>query len=171
MRGGMITMVSLLTVTLGIKAQTPQAFKAGPLGFLIGVYNLRYERGLQSNTSFQVGANYYDFKLFGVATTGYGLDGAYRYYYTEALKGIYIAPSMGLAFNKTYVSKTSNIQGNFSYLNLGATIGYQWASSNRVLTDIGLGYGYNVELEKDESLLSSYSFPLPKFTLALGFMF
>lgn len=163
--------ILLLIGTLSMHAQSPHALKLGPLGFILGNYNLRYERGIDFNSSFQIGANYYNYKLFGIATNGYGFDATYRYYFNEVLKGVYIAPVLGLAFNETYVSKSSDIKGHFSFLGLGATLGYQLISQTNFVTDIGLGYGYNIELGKDDSLVSSYSFARPKLTLAIGYKF
>ncbi len=156
---------------LNIYGQNLQALKAGPLGFLIGNYNLRYERSIDANSSFQVGANYYDFKLFGISTSGFGIDGAYRYYFRKALNGTYVAPVVGLAFNRTLVEKNSTVKGNFSYLGIGATVGYQFEIKNNFIGDIGVGYGYNIELGKDDNLIANYNFAVPKFTLAIGYLF
>lgn len=171
MQKKIVFIIAALVVSMSLAAQSAQAIKIGPLGFLIGSYNLRYERAIDFNSSFQLSANYYNFKLFGIATNGYGADVAYRYYFKESLKGVYVAPVLGLAFNETYVSKNSDVKGKFSYLGLGATVGYQIVSHSGFVTDLGIGYGYNIELGKDDNLISSYSFAVPKFTLAIGYKF
>jgi hypothetical protein len=167
--------VVALLCAIAFSATAQQAVKLGPLGFLFGNYNLRYEKAISEKGSFQVGVNYYDYELFGAKSTGFGLDAAYRNYFKEAIKGAYIAPAVGFQTNKTSSGSTlgsSTVDGlGYSLLNLGATVGYQWVAGGGFVTDLGLGYGYSMELGKDDQLLSDYGGGGVKFTFAIGYAF
>lgn len=92
--------IAIMFVVLG-SSFGQQALKLGPFGFILGNYNLRYEKALSEKGSFLVGANYYDYKLFDINTTGFGLDAGYRYYFKEAIKGAYLYPYLSYDFNST----------------------------------------------------------------------
>jgi hypothetical protein len=165
---------------IAFSATAQQAVKLGPLGFLLGNYNLRYEKAISEKGSFQVGANYYDYELLSLETTGFGLDAAYRNYFREAISGAYVSPVVGVQFNKTSSSTWTTENGEmvitqeddlgFSLLNIGATLGYQWVAGGGFVTDLGLGYGYRMELSKDEGL-GDYNGGRVMFTFALGYAF
>lgn len=145
-------------------SQQTQAVKIGPLGFLFGNYNLRYERALGEKSSAQVGANFFDYELFDEGVSGFGIDLGYRYYFKEAIEGAYVSPALGFDFASV---------GDFKYssLGLGATVGYQWVSGGGFVVDLGLGYGYSVEVSKDDALLNDYNRGGVRFTFALGYAF
>ncbi|MFZ1704920.1 MAG: DUF3575 domain-containing protein [Saprospiraceae bacterium] len=163
MKNVFLTLV-LLVVFIGTSVAQTQAIKVGPLGFLLGNYNARYEKAISDKGSVQVGANFYDYELFEESVSGFGIDLGYRYYFREAIRGGYVSPNLGFDFNKSG-------DFNFSLLNLGATVGYQWVAGGGFVVDLGLGYGYAIEMSKDDSLLDDYSRGFPKFTFALGYAF
>jgi hypothetical protein len=154
-----------------VGAQT-QAIKVGPLGFLLGYYNGRYEKKLNDRASFQIGANYYNYDLFDLGTTGFGLDASYRHYFKEAIRGGYVSPTIGFDANSTGVSSLDDTKASFATFNIGATVGYQWAKMDGFLVDLGLGYGYNIVASKDVSLTNDgYGGGSPLFTFAIGYAF
>jgi hypothetical protein len=172
MKKPFLTIAVLLGMLVSINAQ--QAVKIGPLGFLFGNYNLRYEKALSEKTSFQVGANFYDYDLGGFKTTGFGIDAGWRYYFKEAIKGAYIFPSANFDFNKTSIGSNTNEKGSFSNLNIGATIGYQWVAGGGFVTDLGLGYGTNIAVSSDDAFADSRDLGVggsPRFTFAIGYSF
>ena len=148
-----------------------QAVKVGPLGFLLGNYNLRYEKGISEKGSIQVGGNFYSYKLFGLKTTGFGIDAGYRHYFKEAIKGAYVSPAIGFDSNSTTVSSVDDTEGRFNLFGAGATIGYQWVTNGNFVIDLGLGYGYNALISKSEELTNSYGGGGVRFTFALGYAF
>ncbi|MCB9309330.1 MAG: DUF3575 domain-containing protein [Lewinellaceae bacterium] len=101
----------------------------------------------------------------------FGLDLAYRYYFREAIRGAYVSPAVGYDFNSTNVSIIDETKAKYSILGIGATIGYQWVAGGGFVTDLGLGYGYNIEVGKDDSLLNDYSGGALRFTFAIGYSF
>lgn len=174
MKNLFLSLFLVLGVVFSLSAQQSQTVKVGPLGFLLGNYNLRYERTLTEKTSFQVGANFYDYELFDLQTTGFGIDAGWRYYFKEAIEGGYVFPSIGYDFNSTVASAIDDTKLNFSNFGLGATVGYQWVSNGGFVVDLGLGYGYNVNVskasgfEEDRDLNTGGGV---RFTFALGYAF
>lgn len=157
-----------------LNGQAQQAVKVGPLGFLLGNYNLRYEKALNEKSSWQVGANYYDYSIGDFGTTGFGLDAGYRYYFKEAIKGPYLFPSLNFDFNKSALSAVDDTEGSYSNLNVGASIGYQWVAGGGFVTDLGLGYGYNIGISADEGFADTRDLGIGggvRFTFAVGYSF
>jgi hypothetical protein len=164
MKNVFLTLIVFVTLIGSAAAQQTQAIKVGPLGFLLGNYNLRYERAIGDKSSVQVGANFFNYKLFDDDITGFGVDFGYRYYFKEAIEGAYLSPAVGIDFLSV---------GDFKYstMGLGATVGYQWVAGGGFVVDLGLGYGYSFEISKDESLLDDYNRGGVRFTFALGYAF
>ena len=148
-----------------------QAIKVGPLGFLFGNYNLRYEKALGEKTSFIVGGNYYNYKLFSVQTTGFGLDLGYRYYFKDAIKGAYVSPYLSYDFNSTTVSIDDDTTGKFSTAGISGIAGYQWIAGGGFVVDLGLGYGYSFQVSKDEILNNTYGGGGVRFLFSIGYAF
>ncbi|ASB47674.1 DUF3575 domain-containing protein [Alkalitalea saponilacus] len=166
---GFLVIALLCAVSFSATAQ--QAVKLGPLGFLFGNYNLRYEKALSEKGSWQVGANYYNYEIFDVTSTGFGLDAAYRNYFKEAMVGAYVSPALGFQTNTTSVSVFDDTSAGYSLLGLGVTLGYQWIGGGGFVTDLGLGYGYNVEVGKDDKLTGDFGGGGVRFTFAIGYAF
>lgn len=164
MKNLLLTFSLFLTFMASSFAQQTQAIKVGPLGFLFGNYNVRYERAIAEKSSVQVGANFFNYKLFDDAISGFGIDLGYRYYFREAIEGAYVSPAVGFDFLSV---------GDFKYSTLGAgvTVGYQWVAGGGFLVDLGLGYGYSFEVSKDDGLLNDYNRGGLRFTFALGYAF
>lgn len=162
-------MTAMVTVSFG-----QQAIKVGPLGFLLGNYNLRYEKAVQPKGSVQFGANYYDYSIGDFGTTGFGVDAGYRHYFKEAIKGAYVFPSLNYDFNSTAISDTDDTKGSFSNVGLSAQIGYQFVAKGGFLFDLGLGYGYNIGVAADDAFADTRDLGTGggvRFTFALGYAF
>jgi len=148
-----------------------QAIKVGPLGFIFGNYNLRYEKALNEKSSFLVGANYYDYELFDAKSTGFGLDAGWRHYFKESIRGAYVYPYASFAFNSTDVSITDDTKAKFSTLGISTVLGYQWVAGGGFVVDFGLGYGYKIQVSKDDSLINDYSGGGVRFLFSVGYAF
>jgi hypothetical protein len=175
MRKLTLTLTTILAFTCVIFAQQKQAVKVGPLGFLLGNYNARYEKAISDKGSFQIGANYYDYKIAGFGTSGFGLDAGYRHYFKEAIEGAYVFPSAGFDFNSTNISDLDDTKGSYSQIGIGATVGYQWINDGGFLVDLGLGYGYGIVVSTDEAFsdtrVDDFGGGGIRFTFALGYAF
>lgn len=146
-----------------------QAIKVGPLGFILGNYNLRYEKAIGEKSSFQVGVNFYDYKLLDLQTTGFGIEAGYRKYFKEAIQGPYFYPAATFRSNTSKVTDTE--KGSFSALNLGASLGYQWVAKGGFVTDLSLGAALSTVLSKDANLTGNYAGVLPRINVLLGYSF
>jgi hypothetical protein len=174
MKNFLITTSLIFCCVIAGLSQQKQAVKVGPLGFLLGNYNVRYEKGISEKGAFQVGANFYDYDLIGLGTTGFGLDAGYRHYFKQSIKGGYIFPSVGYDFNSTSASSTDDTKLSFSNFGLGATVGYQWVGGGGFVVDLGLGYGYNVIVAQADGFAENRDLGaggFPRFTFALGYAF
>lgn len=166
-------MKKLLTVLVAMSfiytasAQTSN-IKVGPLGFLVGYYNASYEKVVSDKGTVQVGANFYNYEVFDNKTTGFGLGAGYRLYFKEAMRGAYLYPAANFRLNSTEILSEKR---NFSLLGIGATIGYQWVAGGGFVTDLGVGYGFNLELSKDEALSNDYGGGSPRIQFAIGYAF
>lgn len=169
MKSIFFTVVFFVSFVGNAAAQQTQAIKVGPLGFLFGNYNLRYEKGIGEKSSVQVGANYFDYEVLDVGATGFGVDLSYRYYFKQAIEGAYVSPALNFDFATTTNLADENV--SFSTVGLGVTAGYQWVAGGGFVVDLGLGYGYNFELAKDDSLTDDYNYGGVRFTFALGYAF
>ncbi len=163
----LLSFALLLSISTATFAQT-QAVKLGPLGFLLGNYNARYEKALGEKTSFLIGANYLDFKLNNEGVTGFGVNLGYRYYFRKAIKSAYVFPSVGYDFLST---KFLDSKGKYSTLGLKALVGYQWIWGGGFTLDFGLGYGANFEITKDNALTSDYRRRGVRFLFNIGYAF
>lgn len=153
-----------------------QVLKMNPLGFAFGFFNLRYEKALNTKTSFQVGGNFYSRKFGDVKTTGFGLDVEYRFYITNKKKnvpeGFYIGPNAGFDFNKTEDTDTSD-GATFSLFGIGATIGYQWIWDSGFALELGMGPQYSILAGKGDGLDETVDYEgfLPRLVFAIGYAF
>ncbi len=167
MKKVLFTLFSFFLVFAALSAQ--QAIKVGPLGFVLGNYNLRYEKAIGEKSSFQVGANFYNYKLFDLQTTGFGIEAGYRKYFKEAIQGAYFYPAVTFRSNTSEVTDVE--KGSFSTLNMGASLGYQWVSKGGFVTDLGIGAAFSAELSKDDNLVDNYSGVIPRINILLGYSF
>jgi len=145
-----------------------QNVKVGPLGFVFGNYNLRYEKVLSDKGTFQVGANYFDFSIGDTGVTSFGVDGGYRHYFKEAMRGAYVFPSVGLQFAG---AEALGEDESATTLGIGATIGYQWITGGDFVIDLGLGYGRTLVLSTSDGATTDFGRGGPRFQFAIGYAF
>ena len=156
------------------------AIKANPLAILGGTDLVSFEHKLTENSSAVIGAGISSFD-FGVAKyKSTGLELQYRYYFNEAITGLYAAGLAGSTTGKvedTYdysfgLDSNSNEDTKFNSLKIGVKGGYQWIWSSGFLLDINLGLAYNKFNYSggnfEDLRLSGI---LPNFGLGLGYSF
>ncbi len=146
-----------------------KAIKVGPLGFLLGYYNASYEGATGNHSSFVLGGNYYDFEHEKEEINGYGAYLGFRYYFKEALRGLYVFPSVGYDFLSS--KEEGGVEGNFNYLSLSGMVGLQWLIGGSFALDFGAGYGYDFEVKKDKALAADYNKPELRLLFNIGYAF
>ncbi len=158
--------IALVMGVSTLKAQQNKGVvKINPLSLAIGVFNAAYEIPLSEKSSFQVGANYFNYKNLDIS--GFGLSAEYRFYFSnnnEAPEGIFVAPQLRVSsFSYTGYQDTEKL------ISLGGGFkgGYQWIWDSGVGLDLFAGYGY--QAAKFESYDYTGGFPI--FGIAVGYAF
>lgn len=180
-----IILTAVVVLCLSFANAQESIVKANPLAFLGGSDLVSYEHKLGENTSFVLGAGIGGFSIGGAKYSSFGAEAQYRYYFNEALKGLYAGGQIGYTsgkvtseeykFSFTYPYTTLyEYSTTFSSFELGAKGGYQWVWDSGFCLDLNLGIAYNNFSYKDsgtgfDSL--SASGVLPNFGLGLGYAF
>jgi hypothetical protein len=157
--------------------------KANPLSVLGGTDLLSFEHKLGDNSSILVGAGIGGFKIGTAKYSNMGAEVQYRYYFNEALKGLYAGGQIGYSSGKvkletidftgtTFASITN--ETNFSSLKLGGKGGYQWVWDSGFSLDLNVGIAYNnFSYKNSDASFSTLkaSGVLPNFGFGLGYAF
>lgn len=146
-----------------------QNVKLAPLGFLLGNYNLRYERKIGDKNSWQIGGNYLNLDFGGNESSLFGLEAGYRGYFKQSFKGAYWTPFVGFDYGSTEIFEEKE---SFSQVYVGAGIGYQWVAGGGFIFDLGFGYCYRIGVGVSDNLdADDYTTGGIAFTLACGYAF
>ncbi len=162
-----VTEDNLLTLkpgTKGMVKSNPLPILMGP-GWFTSEFRLVYEKPVNLNQSFMIGASYLGKGLFivGLLDTmsdqlslrGFRFQLAYKFYLIdEAPVGFYIAPYF--SYSKVYILEKSRQIYNSDYIeisffNFNAIAGYQFVEFSGFVIDTFVGFGY-----KDNSWYDSY---------------
>jgi hypothetical protein len=156
-----------------------QIIKINPLAILRGTDLVSYERAIGEKTSFQISGAIGGFEIGDTKYTSIGAGAQYRFYFEEALKGLYAAADVSFQggsaeFNSLILPNTKE-KTDFTSLNIGGKVGHQWIWENGFSFELNLGIGYrsfNYDTS-DTSALSDLkgSGILPSFRLSLGYAF
>lgn len=165
MRNALLSFFVIVAFATAASAQS-QVVKTNPLALAFGNFNATYERVLNEKSSFLVSANY-QYQLFGVDVSAFGVGAGWRYYFTHANKdvpaGFYVQPQAGVNFGSANDS-------NYTTIGFGAEIGYQWVWSSGFVLDLGIGPQYTVLSGEYEDIgFDSDGGILPSATLAIGY--
>lgn len=167
--------VAVAFVSFIAKAQD-NVVKVNPLGLVIGVFNVSYEKAINESGAIEVGANYFNWKNLDLS--GMGGEVAYRIYFSknnDAPEGIYGAPFINVNSMKyKYTTLDSNfipVEKDDSAVGFGGGVkgGYQWIFDSGLALDLFFGYGYT-SVKFDEAAYD-YSGGVPRLGVALGYNF
>jgi hypothetical protein len=159
--------------------------KANPLSVLGGTDLLSIEHKLGDNSSILVGAGIGGFKIGTAKYSNMGAEVQYRYYFNEALKGLYAGGQIGYSSGKVKIDGFPTITGgtsivtttnetNFSSLKVGGKGGYQWVWDSGFSLDLNVGMAYNnFSYKNSDASFSTLkaSGVLPNFGFGLGYAF
>lgn len=110
--------------------------KTNPIGDVLGVYNIGYERQVTSSNSFAITFYNFNFSKF----KGNSVSGEYRFYLDEskpALKGLFVSPSI-YYFD---VDEKNGQNRTFNEFGILFNLGYQWTLFSNITLDSFLGVG------------------------------
>lgn len=176
--------MTLLLATLSINAQSENepknTLKANPLGLIIGIGKINYERKLSETTSAQLGASYFNYSADGLSLSGLALAPEYRFYTGDAaLKGFFLAPFLKYN-NVTLKDEDQGFKGSLNAFAIGAKGGFQWLLGKQESFVIDLAFGgkysdFNLKVKEgsedaydNEDLFHGFS---PELHFAIGFAF
>ena len=152
--------------------------KANPLGLIIGIGKINYERKLGTHSSVQLGASYFSYTSDGSGISGLGLVPEYRFYVTgDAIGGFYLAP---FAKYNALTLKDNDSRGTVSWYSGGAKAGFQWIMGKKETFVMDLAFGgkysdFNLRVKEgaesdfdNTDLFEGFS---PELHFAIGFAF
>lgn len=144
--------IAVLTtaVLLGLASAagaTEQVVTLNPLGFILRVYNLRYERAMTEAQSWVAGGQFLSWNLGNWAVTGIGAAGGLRFYPRRtAPAGFYYGPEAGVAHVSVRytgpITKSSST-GQGVTLSAGGLAGYQWVTGGGFAVDLSAGLTFS----------------------------
>lgn len=168
-----------LSFTLKVQAQDdPQnIIKINILSPIASTASLFYERGLNENSSLQLGLFYTNVSIIDTKIRGFGITPEYRYYLSEKgnMQGFFVAPFLRYQnFQLTSEVTLFNAQednATFSGIGGGLLIGGQWIFKKRISLDLWGGPSYsggNIKLEGNSTEDDFSTGPFSGFGLRAG---
>ena len=155
------------------------AIKANPLALLGGADLVSYERAISDNSSLVLGAGIGGFKVSGTKYSSFGVSGQYRYYFKEALNGLYAGAivqylSGDVEYEDIFGFGAEIDDVGYSSFGGGVKFGHQWAWDSGFLLDLNVGASYSsfsYDDSDDDAFVTGLksSGVLPTFGLALGY--
>ena len=95
-----IILTAIAVFAFGFANAQENIIKANPLALLGGTDMVSFEHKLGDNTSLVFGAGIGGFKIGGAKYSNMGAEVQYRYYFNEALKGLYAGGQVGYSSGK-----------------------------------------------------------------------
>lgn len=137
--------LSLLSAMLltGAFAQN-QVIKANPLGFLIGVASISYEKAIKEKSAIQVNVNFGGLTFGDAKYSQFGAGFDYKFYLSqdeEAPRGFYAAP--GIVIGRGSV-KVGSVEDGITLFGPRGIVGYQWIWDSGFALDLFGGIAYYV---------------------------
>lgn len=184
MKKVLLTAVAVLGFVSFSNAQE-NIIKANPLSLLGGSDLVSFEHKLGEKSSIVVGAGIGGFKIGDAKYSSVGGELQYRYYFNEALKGVYAGGQAGYTSGKvkfensfSFDSSGNLVSGTsettYGALKVGAKGGYQWVWDSGFALDLNLGIAYNkFEYKSNDGVFSGLkaSGVLPNFGFGIGYAF
>ena len=145
-----------------------------PLGALVGLGSLAYERTLSDKGSIVLSPTFGFYKSGDLKLSVYGLSAEYRFYFTGlAPEGTYFAPGAGVVFGtaKDEMDEKATVRG----LTAKLIVGHQWIYKGGFTLDLNGGIQYINLSAKDNSSSfndnSGLSGILPALSVGIGYNF
>lgn len=195
MKKTLLLAITLLTLVAGstLKAQK-NVIKANVFSPLVRTGSFFYERGLNDNSSLQLGVYFTAFSAGDAKWRGFGITPEYRYYPSgNGVDGFYLAPfvryqsitisqeyeNIIFDFNGNTTSKTEESSATLTTFGGGFLVGRQWIFGEHISLDTFIGPCFNtgsasaISTEDDDVDFDSGSFEGfgVRFGLTVGFAF
>jgi len=167
--------ILMCSATAFAQSEKPNVARINPLGALVGLGSLSYERAFSDKSSFVISPTFGFFKSGGDKLSLFGAAAEYRYYFTGlAPEGTYLAPGVGGIFGKIKndFDESADVRG----LSAKLVVGHQWIWKGGFTLDLNGGISY-INLKAKEGSSSSFdnsdalSGILPALSVGLGYNF
>jgi hypothetical protein len=146
--------------------------KVNPLGIIFGIAGVSYERVIDSKSSVQFDANFGGLSVSGNKYTNLGAGINYRRFFgasSEAPKGIYISPGIGVLNSKVKVGSSS---GSSTGVTFKGVLGNQWVFNSGFSIDVNAGIQYaNITPKINNVAYDKYSGVFAAVGFSLGYAF
>jgi hypothetical protein len=126
------------------------ALKLNPLSLIFATGNVSFEKAIGETNSMQLGFFYSGVNIGGVKYSGMGFTPEYRFYFKEAMNGIYAAPFLRYQNFKLEDKESANKSTYTSYGG-GAIMGWQKMWNSGFTLEVFVGPSYNSGTFKNES--------------------
>lgn len=154
-------------------AQTSEArnvISIQPLGAMLTVYAVEFERAASPTLTWGVGATYWDAGDEGDELSYNSADLKVRYYPGTALHGFSFGGSLGYA--SVGATSTEGVDESVSGLSVGVLLEYQWLLGAKRNFSVSLGGGAKALMVKDDEVSSSdFTARYPTGRLSIGYAF
>lgn len=166
--GLLLAVILVLSFASTFAAAQENKIAINPIGFLIDYISAEFETKLGANYSLQVGADYWGLDLGeGFDLKAFGIGVGARYYPSgEALHGVYVVPSVNLAWAK---GEYEGEEATVGVYGAGIAAGYQWVFRSGVTLDLGLGMGMPFHITGTEEGVEVDKKPTTSFKLGIGY--
>ena len=167
--------ILMFSVSAFAQSEQPNVVRINPLGALVGLGSLSYERAISDKSSFVISPTFGFFKSGDERLSLFGAAVEYRLYFTGlAPEGTYFAPGVGGIFGsiKNDFDERADVQG----LTAKLVVGHQWIWNGGFSLDLNGGVSY-LNLKAKEGSSSSFddsdalSGILPAFSVGIGYNF
>ncbi len=157
------------------QSEQPNVVKINPLGALVGLGSLSYERAISDKGSFVISPTFGFYKSGGDKFSLYGVAAEYRVYFTGiAPEGTYFAPGIGGVIGK--IKSDDGDRADVRGLSAKLVIGHQWIWNGGFTLDLNGGISY-INLKAKEGSSSYFdnsdalSGILPALSVGIGYNF
>ncbi|PWJ38465.1 DUF3575 domain-containing protein [Sediminitomix flava] len=171
MKKALLLFFALLLTTSIVNAQDEQPknlVKVNPLGALLSVYNLTYERQIgETASSVLLSGEYLNWSTLGITGTSVGIE--YRFHFSKnrtSPAGMYLSPVLSVGS----LTETSS-DNSVAFTRIGAVFGHQWIYDSGFVLDLYGGYGSYSFDESSFDEGTSISATGPILGIALGYAF
>ena len=167
--------ILMSATTVVAQSEQPNVVRINPLGALVGLGSVSYERAFSDKSSFVISPTFGFFKSDGDQLSLFGVAAEYRYYFTGlAPEGTYLAPGVGGIFGR--IKNDFNERADVRGLNAKIVVGHQWIWKGGFSLDLNAGISY-INLKAKEGSSSSFDNSeslngiLPALSIGVGYNF
>lgn len=154
---------------LNAQHEKSQNVTVNPLGLLIGVLGVEYEKAVSAKNSFAIRADFFSRDISGWDTTAFGAGASYRFFPKKnAPAGFYYGPAAEFIYVKSEVFSTSD---SGIFILIGGEAGFKWIFKGGFVVDVGAVAYFGIGKVEVLGSELDYGGFIPGLRLGLGYAF